>query len=156
MLVIWQFTIFLDTASHNSFLSTVTGWQQHKSENRELLKKSKARMHVVRKGLIPSPKRKQTLRHPLRSKHVVKKGLISKQKREHPSLIRQTKKREHPSLIRQTKSCIDQMEIGRTWNYGMKVTDLPVTVGNEIAQTGTSEIMIKCNWLKCHSSKRWG
>ena len=92
MLGIWQFTIFSDTASHNSFLSTVTGWHQHKSENRELLKKSKAGVHVVRRELIPSPKENKHSGNPFKATKLRKKGISKPTRAPIPN---QTNKKLH-------------------------------------------------------------
>ena len=67
-----------------------------------------------------------------------------------------TKHQSSALVASKTKSCIDQMEIARAWTYGLSVTDLAVMVEDEIVHTETSEIMIKCNWLRCHSSHYQG
>ena len=54
------------------------------------------------------------------------------------------------------KVALARWKLYSVWSYGWGVTDLPVMDVDKFVPTGTSEIMIKCNQLKCRSFQEWG
>ena len=113
-----------------TFESAVTNWPLQRATIRESLKISKSRMHVVNKEVNPVTKKRGRKGQPGgESTDALKQGIAQ-----------QGQARRKVALNR--------------WNLcGPGVMDhiSQMTVDN-ISQMGISEIMVKCNWLKCSLS----